>query len=188
MKKISLDFDNVLFDLESLNIKTVKELYGVDMTAMDIDNWDFYPNNYPLIKNIWGDWDLYKKGSFFEGDQNFVQTLQKQFEVQIVTASYETIEDQKDELIHNRYGDIKIIHTRTGKAPYTQDSILVDDGLHNITDHININGLPAILVDRQYGWNQDYKHVLATRASDYDSILSQINSFVALYKVAINSK
>lgn len=65
MEKISLDFDNVLFDLESLNISTVKKLYGVEMTAMDIDNWDFYPNNYPLIRNIWGDWDLYKKGSFF---------------------------------------------------------------------------------------------------------------------------
>lgn len=188
MKKISLDFDNVLFDLESLNIKTVKEIYGVNMTAIDIDNWDFYQNNYPLIMNIWGDWNLYSKGSFFDGDQDFVQTLKKQFEVQIVTASYETIEKQKDEMIYNRYGDIKIIHTRTGKAPYTKDSILVDDGLHNVTDHININRMPAILVDRQYGWNQNYIHALATRASDYDSILRQINSFSTLFKVARNFK
>lgn len=174
---ITFDFDNALYDLETLNIRKVKEIYGVDMTAMDIHNWDFYPDNYPLIQEIWGDWKQYSQGNFFDGDQELIKYLQKYFEVQIVTASYESIEKEKDEFIFNRYGDIKVIHTRTGKAPYSKNSILIDDGLHNITDHVLINQHPAILVDREYGWNQGYEHELVVRANSFESILSGINSF-----------
>lgn len=177
MKILSIDFDNVLYDLESLNIKKVKEIYGVNMTAMDINNWNFYPDNYPLIRNIWGDWDQYNQGHFFEGDQDFIKELQKRFEIQIVTASYEAIENEKNELIFNRYGDIKVVHVRTGKAPHTKNSILVDDGLHNISDHVIINQQPAILVDREYGWNQGFQHDLVVRANNYQSIIDGIDSF-----------
>lgn len=177
MEIVSLDFDNVLYDLEELDCRMVKEIYGVDITPMDVVHWDFYSTNYPEINKIWGNWELYSQGLFFDGDIDFIKELQKRYEVQIVTASYPEIEMQKDEMILERYGDLRIIHSgKTSKALYTGGSILVDDGLHNISAHIEEHSLPAIVVDRGYGWNQGFEHELVHRADDFEEIKRLIYS------------
>lgn len=178
-KIISLDFDNVLYDLETLNTKEVKRIYGVDISPNDIDYWDFYPDKYPEVMKAWGDWNIYSQATFFEGDIDFVNYLREKYDdVQIVTASYASIEDKKDEMILSRYGDIKIVHTgKNSKATFTRDSILVDDGLHNIKDHIVRNNMPAVIVDRGYGWNKNYSCDMSSRAHCFETILKAIHSF-----------
>ena len=172
--RISIDFDNVLFDLESLNCKKTKEWYGVDITPIEIKYWNYYPEHYPDIAKIWSDFSLYSEGSFFDNDQDFIEELRKKYEIQIVTASEKAIEEGKDEMIYKRYGDIKIVHT-TVKYIHTEGSILIDDAVHNIKPHIEENKDPALLVDRGYGWNQGYNGV--PRVSSFEEILSELSKF-----------
>lgn len=177
-KKISVDFDNVLYNLEELNVKSVKEIYGVQISTIDILNWDFYPDNYPKITEIWGDWSRYSKGNFFSGDKLFIDYLKEKYEVQIVTASYDSITKEKDKMIYERYGDLKIIHSgKNCKSIFTKKSCLIDDGLHNIKAHIEKNNMPSIIVDIDYGWNQGFESSLTYRASSFESIIQGLSHF-----------
>lgn len=180
MKKISLDFDNVLWDFEQINIRLAKELYGVNMTSAAVTHWNYYVDEFPLIVPAWSNWEEYKTAEFFKGDQDFVKELQKKYEVQIITASTPEIAENKDKLIYERYGDIKIVHTKD-KALYSGDSILVDDALHNVKAHIQAHNQPAIIVDRGYGWNQGFSDKLVRRAKCFDTILKEINYFTRGY-------
>lgn len=180
MKKkiVSVDWDNVLYNLEDVNTQFVAQHYGDIITTMDVNDWEFYGQNYPEVIKIWGDWAKYSTGSFFPGDIEFIKTLQEKYEVQIVTASYKEIADEKDIVAYQRYGDIRVIHSHGGKSQYTANSILIDDAMHNIDDHIAVNKMPAILVDRGYGWNQSYQEsALVKRAFCFESILTSLRHF-----------
>jgi len=175
LKTISSDFDNVLFNLEQLNIIHAKMFYGVDLTPADITYWNFYGENYPKIVNTWGDFSFYQKGEFINGDIDFINTLKDMgFEVQIVTASFPSIAAEKDEMIYDRYGDIRIIHEKN-KSIVTKDSILIDDGPHNIRDHILTNNQPAVIVDNGFGWTEHFDSHLVRRAASFSDIIESVH-------------
>lgn len=169
-KKVFIDFDNVVYDLEKKNCQVVKDIYGVDLTPLDIHNWDFYRTHYPEVVNVWHNWDQYKDTSFFPGDVEFIEQLQAKYDIAIVTASADEIIEPKDRMIYHRYGDIQIIHAKI-KHLHTSEGILIDDAVHNILGHVQNNKMPGIIVDRGYGWNQDFEHELVTRATNFDAIL-----------------
>lgn len=176
MRKISFDFDNVLWNFEKNNIKLIKEIYGEDITSAEVLYWDYYKDKFPLIVPSWCDWNLYKQGEFFQGDQDFIKELQKNYEVQIITASAPELEVHKDKMIYERYGDLRIVHTRE-KEKFSKNSILVDDALHNCIAHIQEHSQPAIIVDRGYGWNQGFSHKLVLRANNFETIKECIYHF-----------
>ena len=172
MQRISIDFDNVLYNLEGLNCKVTKDIYGVEITPKDIAYQDYYLDHYPEESKIWSSFEEYSKGSFFQGDKDFIEELKNKYELQIVTASAIEISEEKDKMIYERYGDIKIIHTKE-KYIHTKDSILIDDAIHNIKDHIEKNKDPGILVDRGYGWNQNFE--IVPRVSSFKEIIKEID-------------
>lgn len=176
MRKVSLDFDNVLWDFEKNSIRLVKEIYRKEITSAEVVYWDWYKDKYPLITASWCNWDIYSQSEFFEGDQDFIKELQKKYEVQIITASFKEIVSEKDKMIYERYGDLRVIHEKE-KEKFSRNSILVDDALHNVIAHIQAHKQPAIVVDRGYGWNQGFTHELVHRANDFDTIREGIEFF-----------
>jgi len=176
--KLSVDFDNIVFDLEGRNIKEVKDIYDYDLKTREIAYWDYYYDHFPEVTKIWFDFAKYSQGKFFEGDIKFIQALKDTgLEVQIVTASAESISEEKDLMIYERYGDIRVIHTKH-KSEVTGNSILIDDGPHNIDCHIETHKLPAIIMDRDYGWSKNYTNELVTKVKNYEETLSTVHKII----------
>lgn len=170
----SVDFDDVLYKLDDLNNSYVKERYGVEITSKDVVSWSFYVDEFPSIIELWTKWELYGKGDLFPGAIEFIHSLKQIGPVQIVTASgSEEISINKDKMIKEMFGDIKIIHTRE-KSAYTVGTILIDDYSKNIVDHVTRNNSLGLLFDfeNSYGWSKHLKEgELIKRVSSYDDIL-----------------
>lgn len=175
MKKISLDFDEVLYNLSLASSKFIREVYGAELDNSKVTYWEYLTDHFPRIKEAWGDFSLYSQGEIFKDAPDFVRELQKKYEVQIVTSSYPGIISQKDEMIQDVFR-VNVIHTHQ-KDKVTQNSLLIDDGLHNITAHINAGNGKAIIFDKGYGWNQakleNGEDIF--RAKSYEDILRILN-------------
>jgi len=182
IKEISIDFDNVLYNLEGVNLAEVKRIYGKEISTEEIEYWDYYYDHYPEVTKIWKDLKKYSNGNFFEKDKEFIENLKQiGLNIQIVTASAAEIEKEKDQMIFERYGDIKVIHTKE-KHLVTKNSILIDDAPHNILRHIEENNLPGILVDRGYGWSKNTKEdSLIHRLSNFNDIEKKITEIISSY-------
>jgi hypothetical protein len=178
---VSLDFDEKLWDLHSATAPFIKKIYGVEVNKEDISYWEYMTDRFPRIKEAWGSWEVYKNGKPIEGSIDFVEILKYIFgedRIQIVTATFPQIAKEKDELIKSIYKIDKIIHTST-KYEFTKNSILMDDGLHNIIGHVANNDCPGIIFDRNYGWNQEKIEESTAnvyRAKSYSSVISILNS------------
>lgn len=175
LEYIDLDFDNLVYDLESLNLKFVKDHYGVTLKSRDITHWNFYLTEFPEVEKIWGDFKLYSKAKFFENAKQFYEDLYSIKKVRIITASYPQIEKEKDKMIFDFFQkEVEIIHARD-KYLFTKKSVLIDDTSGHIEKHVINNNNYGILFDLngQYGWNKDcMKHDLIIRATSYDEVLT----------------
>lgn len=179
---ISLDFDETLWDLHEASLSFIKEHYGVkSLSQKDITYWEYLTDNFPRIRECWGDFQLYSKGKPIEGSIEFMKNLKKivhRDDIQIVTASFPDIIEGKTELIKSLFDIDNIIHT-SNKSEFTKNSILIDDGLHNIVSHRDVNDGISIIFDLGYGWNQnkieDNEKIF--RANSYDNVLDIIRQF-----------
>ena len=154
---VSVDFDSVLYDLEIVLLNELKDLYGKEIKdLMEIDSWDYY-KKFPRVIECFSDFERYSKGRAKEGAKEFLSSLKNMVgekNVQIVTASPEPIVEKKNKMILDMFGDIKVIHSFQ-KPKYTKGTVLIDDAVHNVLDHYQQTGSPAILFDPGYGWNQE---------------------------------
>jgi len=174
-KIISLDWDNVIYNLEQVNLDFVKEVYGVSEESVNIKTWSCYVDKYPEITSVWGDFSKYSRGELIPGAINFVKELKNRgYIVQIITHSYESIIAEKELWMKINFPDIKIIHAKD-KFLYSQNSILIDDAQHNVEQHLEYNKIKgeSILFDYNgnYGWAKGYK---GHKAQSYEKALSII--------------
>lgn len=187
MKKISLDFDEVIYNLRELTHNFVYKHYSVLPETNNI-GFGYYTDNFPLIYNCWGTEEEYSKGNLIQGAKEFVNELISIYSIdsiQIVTNSFDGVIDYKNNLIKELFGDIKVIHTKN-KSLVTTGTILIDDALHNIEEHItnNINDY-GIIFDLNYNWNQEKledKYNNIYRATSYDEVISLINIIIPKIK------
>lgn len=178
VKEIYVDLDNVIYDLESVNLQFIKENYGVELTSLDVKTWDFYLKDYPEIKKVWGEFHLYSKGQFFEGANDLLKNLQSIAPVKIITATYDSIIEEKDQFLKENLclNGIEIIHAKA-KYEFTKKGVLIDDAPHNIFDHTQINNQPGLLFDLNggYGWGKNMPlHRLIKRVRNYDEVLNEV--------------
>ncbi len=178
LEEILIDLDNVIYDLESVNLQFIKDTYGVELTSRDITTWDFYLKDYPEIKKVWGEFQRYSQGKFFEGANDLLKDLQSIAPVKIITASYDSIIEEKEIFLQeNLYLDnIDIIHAKQ-KYLFTKKAVLIDDAPGNIFDHTQINNKPGLLFDLNgnYGWGKDIPlHRLIKRVRNYDEVLNEV--------------
>lgn len=180
--KISLDFDETIWNLHNATEVFLKETYGIQsLRKEDISYWEYLTDNFPRIKECWGDFNHYSKGSPIEGSLEFLKELKKLVhvdDIQIVTATYPQIIEDKTSLIKEIFKLDNIIHT-SNKAEFSKDSILIDDGLHNIISHRDSNDGISIIFDLNYGWNQDIieDNKKTFRAKSYKDVLDIIKLF-----------
>lgn len=179
-KEIFLDLDNVIYDLESVNLRFIEENYGVKLTSRDVKTWDFYLKDYPEITKVWGDFKLYSKGQFFEGANQLIQDLQSIATVKIITASYDSIIEEKDKFLEDNLTltNVQIIHAKN-KSLFTGNGVLIDDAPHNIFDHTQKNNQPGLLFDLNsgYGWGKDIPlHHLIKRVRNYEEVLHEVEN------------
>ena len=148
-KKVFVDYDSMLYDLQLASIKRTKDVYNVSLTYEDIDNWHFF-EQYPESIKAYTEWEHYSQGKHFEGAVEFMQKLYKMFgkeNVFILTNSHPSLIEKKDKEIERVYGTKNIIHA-ADKYLITGDNILIDDHCENIEKHVqhNPNGI-GILFD-----------------------------------------
>lgn len=179
---ISLDFDETIWDLHEATLHFIKNNYGVkELSQKDITYWEYLTDNFPRIKECWGNFHLYSKGKPINGSIEFINSLKQivnKDDIQIVTASFPNIVEEKTELIKSLFGIDNIVHT-SNKSEFTKNSILIDDGLHNIISHRDVNDGVSIIFDLGYGWNQDKieDNEKTFRANSYQNVLNIIRQF-----------
>jgi len=179
MKKlISLDFDGVVYDLDVIHKRFIKEMFNIDYSTKDATYWEYLYVEYPSIVKCWTDWNVYKTAPFIDGAIDFVEELKKRYgsdAIQFVTSSPESIQTEKTIMMENIFG-LDVIHvTKDKKSLYTKGTIIMDDAKHNIIDHLENTSNDAILFDLngEYGWNKDfYECERSVRANSYEQALN----------------
>lgn len=180
---ISIDFDDVLYNLTKINIAFIKERYGVELDPLNIDRFSYYIDEgyNDIIKEVWNNPKRYLTSTLYDGAKEFYLKLVELVginNIQIVTTSLPDIIDDKNKFIKDVLGiDCKVIHTKE-KHLHTRNTILIDDSIANILSHIENNKTPGIIFNLGYGWNKSLQedNILTFRANSYDETFDLINS------------
>ena len=189
---ISLEFDDVLYDLQSLNEKYMRNTYGGAYAI--IQHHDELKKLFPSIKqDLLNNAAEYCKGELLPGALEFYQELVDTFgenNIQIVTNSCPDVVIAKTQMIRNFGINCLIIHDKD-KYKYTSGTILIDNYYINIQEHINKTdgcGILANINKSQYV-EKDYfkiKHAFSNNVNvigickfieSYDVILSELKKY-----------
>lgn len=198
-KLLSFDVDSVLLDTEEVIFNRIKDEYNVVIGPMDVTHWTYYIENFPSILEYFGNPELYDK---VEPIYEMIDVMAEVIElygaenIQLITSSHSKMKDAKEMALKRFYGHLKdwdkieVIHvglkedesgenhepeTPHHKHVFSENTILIDDAIHNMEDHLNYNHYNfGILVDFGYGWNQNFSSDRAPRAKSPKSILEII--------------
>jgi len=192
-KMVSLDFDDVLYDLISLNKKFIKDNYNVDINNDDITSFTSLYELYPDILNgLWNNPTLYITGNLLSGAKDFYNKLVKLFgedKIQIVTNSLPDIIDTKDHMIKHRFGiNCDIIHCSKDnpKHLHTDGTILVDDYHGNLIPHNELNSGNSILFN--YNKLKYAKNIKIDNNSFYTETYSETLAVIYLFTTRNNNE
>lgn len=147
---ISLDFDDVLYDLHSLNEKYMQQTYYSQFKKETIKSHTELYEKFPSIKQeLWNNPTEYCKGKLLPGALEFYQELVNTFgenNIQIVTNSLPDVIVAKTQMIRNFGINCLVIHEKD-KYKHTAGTILIDDYYLNIQEHINYTDGYGILAN-----------------------------------------
>lgn len=184
IKKISLDFDSVLWNLEIMARRKIEKHYGKIFLPHQISHFDFY-KDYPEAEKAFSSFEDYQTAEPIQGSVEFLKeliTIYGENNIQIVTSSPVNIIKEKEKLIKEIYNFENIIHSHK-KSKHTKNTILIDDAIHNIKDHVVTNEQPALLFDLNgtYGWNKEkveklYKNV--HRVHNYEEVKEKLKKYI----------
>ena len=185
--KISLDWDDVLYNLSSLTIDYMKKRYNKEVTTNEMNTFNFFEsNNYSdIIEDLFNNHKEYSKSSLLKGANYFYYSLADlvhENNIQIVTASMPNVIPFKEKYILDMLGwKYDIIHSNE-KYKYTKGTILIDDAPKNILLHVDKNKNPGIIfdLDSNYGWNKNLKENNKTifRATNYNETLDIVKKLI----------
>lgn len=180
---ISLDFDDVMYNLTKINLEFIEREYGIKLDPLKINRFSYYIDEgyKKIIEGVWNNKDVYITSELYnEAKEFYIKLIEKygRNNVQIVTTSLPNIIPNKNKMIKERFEiDCSIIHTNE-KHLHTRNTILVDDSPKNIIQHIEKNIVPGIVFDLGYGWNKDLKedNKLIFRGNSYNETFDIISN------------
>lgn len=180
---ISLDFDDVMYNLTKINLEFIEREYGIKLDPLKINRFSYYIDEgyKKIIEGVWNNKDVYITSELYnEAKEFYIKLIEKygRNNVQIVTTSLPNIIPNKNKMIKERFEiDCSIIHTNE-KHLHTRNTILVDDSPKNIIQHIEKNIVPGIVFDLGYGWNKDLKedNELIFRGNSYNETFDIISN------------
>lgn len=195
---ISFDVDSVLLKTEEKIIKKIKELYNIEISLKDITYWNYYKDNFPLVMSFFEDKDFYNDIEIIDNMDIILKKIIKKYDyknIQFVTSSTNISAKSKENVMFKHFNHIQnfskinIIHVglydendnsnnHYEKYHYTNNTILIDDAIHNIDKHIINNQKEALLIDYGYGWNQNYNHNLCYRINNTNDIIKTLNKLI----------
>lgn len=186
MKKISLDWDDVLYNLTSLTIDYMKKRYNIEITTNEMNTFNFFESNYSdIIEDLFNNPEEYSKSDLLKGANYFyydLANLVHEDNIQIVTASMPNVIPFKEKYIWDILGwKCKIIHSNE-KYKHTKGTILIDDAPKNILFHVDKNKNSGIIfdLDSNYGWNKNLKENNTTifKATNYNETLEIVKKLI----------
>lgn len=180
---ISLDFDDVMYNLTKINLEFIDREYGIKLDPLKIDKFSYYIDEgyKKIIEGVWNNKDVYITSELYnEAKEFYIKLIEKygRNNIQIVTTSLPNIILNKNKMIKERFEiDCSIIHTNE-KYLHTRNTILVDDSPKNIIQHIEKNIVPGIVFNLGYGWNKDLKedNKLIFRGNSYNETFDIISN------------
>lgn len=184
---VSLDFDDVLYNLTKINVDYVEKTYGVKLNPLEIDRFSYYIDEgyESIIENVWNNPEAYLKSELYDGAFEFYSKLKELLtidKIQIVTTSLPDIIQNKNIFIKEKLNiDCNVIHSKN-KFEFTKNTILVDDSINNIVKHVEINNDPAIIFNLGYGWNKSLKedNQKIFRGNSYNETLYTIKNLLSI--------
>lgn len=176
---ISFDADEVMLALNKGSSDFIMKHYNEVITTQEQVEWSYIVDKYPRIIDFWSTWELYSTIPVIDGIKELIAKCKQEFgekSIQIVTSSPESIISKKIPWLQELFEIEKVFNVNSEIGPksmYTGGTILVDDGLHNIDDHIENTGMPAIIYNHNdtYGWNKEERNSpLIHRATNHQEI------------------
>lgn len=194
---ISIDVDSVLLKTEEKIIEYIFEKYNKKISLKDISYWNYYKDNFPSVLNLFNDINFYNNIEMIADMDYVLENIINKYgykNIQFVTSSTNISAKSKENVMFkhfnhiNNFSKIEIIHvglydetdnsTKHEKYHYTKNTILIDDAIHNVDQHINNNKKEALLIDYNYGWNQNYQNDLCFRINKQQDILNTLNKLL----------
>lgn len=185
---ISLDWDDVIYDLMKKNIEFINIHYGVSDVHLEITDYYYLYRTYPKIADkLWNHPENYITGELVEGAKEFYQELVNlvgEDKIQIVTSSMENVIPLKDKMLRDKFNiKCKIVHSVFGKHKkyeFTKNTLLIDDFVGNIRDHFIHNqnyGIVFNHMDLEYirkeCESEGYLHV-----TTYEGVLEKVKIYL----------
>lgn len=171
-KVVSLDLDNTL-----VNIMTPWINYGnqKDGTKYSIDDIDHYSHPFLMKHFDYIETPFFDNISPIDGAIEFVRELQSDYDVQIVTHTFEGHRESKLNFIKNHFGDLKVITTGSCKLDSIEGTFHVDDHLNHIESHTSRGGHGVVYsFNDRLRYNIPHKNSGIVRLGNYPKILEHI--------------
>lgn len=194
---ITLDLDDVIYDLMKRNISFVEEVYGVKDVHLEITDYYYLYRTYPRIaEELWNHPENYISSELIEGAIEFynelVELVGGEDRIQIVTSSMENVIPLKNRMIKETFGfNCKVIHSIFGKYEkhiFTKGTFLIEDHVGNLKDHTTRNQCGGVIFNHM---KLSYIEVLCKQegfehVTTYKEVLESVKSYLSVKKCLKN--
>lgn len=165
---IGVDWDDVLCDLNTRAIELANRDLGLDLKLSDITSWE-NTGKASVIKKYYADMELYERQYVTEEGKIFMERLQKEGEVFIITAVQPEFMGVRVNQIKKAFPDFPNENIIMGSQKHlVHFDITLDDANHNI---FKSNSAFPVLFRKP--WNQDATGVLSVNG--YDDFLQLVH-------------
>lgn len=165
---IGVDWDDVLCDLNTRAIELANRDLGLDLKLSDITSWE-NTGKASVIKKYYADMELYERQYVTEEGKTFMERLQKEGEVFIITAVQPEFMGVRVNQIKKAFPDFPNENIIMGSQKHlVHFDITLDDANHNI---FKSNSAFPVLFRKP--WNQDATGVLSVNG--YDDFLQLVH-------------
>lgn len=165
---IGVDWDDVLCDLNTRAIELANRDLGLDLKLSDITSWE-NTGKASVIKKYYANMELYERQYVTEEGKSFMEKLQKEGEVFIITAVQPEFMGVRVNQIKKAFPDFPNENIIMGSQKHlVHFDITLDDANHNI---FKSNSAFPVLFRKP--WNQDATGVLSVNG--YDDFLQLVH-------------
>lgn len=165
---IGVDWDDVVCDLNTRAIELANRDLGLDLKLSDITSWE-NTGKASVIKKYYADMELYERQYVTEEGKIFMERLQKEGEVFIITAVQPEFMGVRVNQIKIAFPDFPNENIIMGSQKHlVHFDITLDDANHNI---FKSNSAFPVLFRKP--WNQDATGVLSVNG--YDDFLQLVH-------------
>ncbi len=194
MKRIAIDFDDVIFDFNRSFCEFSNLFYGTNINYEDIREFDYEKvwniSNDELHDRInrYYDSDYHKNAKpIYQANEILLKLKDLNYEFHIITAREERLRSVIETWLKKNLPNIPFVIQFTNafskiKGPFKSKSsvckenginIMIEDAIHNANE-LSKNGIKVYLPDRP--WNQGKLPIGVERVRDWQEVFTKLNA------------